>query len=166
VKLRKTARKWILIPHILFSAIMVGNMATFVILNITVLTTSDHFLATSCYKVMNILSDTSIKASTFGATVTGIILSVFTHYGLFNYWWIIVKEIVTILLIGINLWGMYAWTLEALENSIQGVAAQSVLANLDLFIGIVIEIISLVFLFVISKYKPWGKRKNYKKGVR
>ncbi|MEK5440722.1 hypothetical protein [Fredinandcohnia sp. FSL W7-1320] len=167
MKLTKTARKWILIPHILFSAIMVGNMATFVILNITVLTTSDPFLITSCYKIMNILSDTSIKASTIGATVTGIILSVGTHYGLFKYWWIIVKEILTVLLIGINLWGMYSWTLEALENIVEGgLETQSTLANLDLWTGIVLQSITLVFLFVISKFKPWGYQKKYNKGSR
>ena len=167
MKLTKTARKWILIPHILFSAIMVGNMATFVILNITVLTTSESSLIISCYKIMNILSDTSIKASTIGATVTGIILSVWTHYGLFKYWWIIIKEILTVLLIGINLWGMYSWTLEALENiDMEGAEVHSILANHDLWTGVVLQIISLVFIIVISKFKPWGSRKNFNKGSR
>jgi len=146
---------------------MVGNMTTFVILNITVISTTDLYLITSCYQIMNILSDTSIKASTIGATVTGIILSIWTHYGLFKYWWIIVKEILTVLLIGINLWGMYSWTLEAVENVEMGrLEAHSTLANLDLWTGIVLQIISLVFLFVISKFKPWGSRKNYNKGSR
>jgi hypothetical protein len=155
MKVTKTARKWVLILHILFSSIMLGNMVTFLILSITVATTNDLSLIRSCYTIMNILSDSSIRASTLGATITGILLSVLTHFGLFKYWWIIVKELLTILLIGLNLWGMYLLTLDAL----QGVGVGEYETNFILWTGIVLQIISLIFIFVISKFKPWGKRK-------
>jgi hypothetical protein len=155
MKVTKTARKWVLILHILFSSIMLGNMVTFLILSITVATTNDLSLIRSCYTIMNVLSDSSIRASTIGATITGILLSVLTHFGLFKYWWIIVKELLTILLIGLNLWGMYLLTLDAL----QGVGVGEYETNFILWTGIVLQIISLIFIFVISKFKPWGKRK-------
>lgn len=157
MQLTKGPRKFFVIAHILFSAIMVGNMATFLILSIIVVTSSDIGLIKSCYTVMNILSHTSIRASTIGATVTGIILAVFTHYGLFQYWWIMVKEALTIMLIGINILGMYTWTLAALHSD-----SLSTLANTKLYLwaGIFIQIMALVFMFIISKYKPWGKRKR------
>jgi hypothetical protein len=146
-------KKIILIAHILLSAIMVGNMATFLILSITTVTTKDPSIVKGSYTVMNILAHTSIRASTIGATVTGIILSVTSYYGLFTFWWVMVKEVLTVMLIGINLWGIYTWTLTGLETQ----------QSLALWFGIIIQLISLVFMFVISKYKPWGKRKVMKK---
>nr|WP_249316562.1 hypothetical protein [Bacillus sp. FJAT-50079] len=152
-----------LIIHILFSAIMFGNMVTFLILSITIATTEDSSLIVSCYKVMHILSNSSIKASTIGTTITGILLCIWTNWGLFKYNWIIVKEILTLLLIGLNVWGMYAWTLDALN----GVGAERLWgANLSLWTGIILQIVSLIFIFAISIFKPWGKRKIQKAPVK
>ena len=152
MKLSMTSRKVLLIIHVLFSAIMFGNMVTFFILSITAATTENVVLIESCYQIMHVLSQTSVKASTIGATLTGVLLSVLTKWGLFTYYWIIVKQGITLLLIGLNLWGMYAWTLKALNQF-------ALMAQMDLWIGIIIQIISLVFLFAISVFKPWGKRK-------
>jgi hypothetical protein len=62
---------------------------------------------------MHMLAKTSIRASTIGTVVTGILLSVWTNWGLFRCRWIIVKEILTILSIGLDVVGMYFWTLKA-----------------------------------------------------
>jgi uncharacterized membrane protein len=150
-----TSRKVLLIIHILFSAIMFGNMVTFLILSITAATTENIELVKSCYQIMHVLSHTTVKASTIGATLTGVLLSVLTKWGLFTYYWIIVKQGITLLLIGLNLWGMYAWTLKTL-NQFDQISIS--MAQTELWIGIIIQIISLILLFAISVFKPWGKR--------
>ncbi|WP_391119634.1 hypothetical protein [Psychrobacillus sp. L3] len=159
MKLSMTMRKVLLTIHILFSAIMFGNMVTFLILSITATTTENMVLVESCYQIMHVLSQTSVKASTIGATLTGILLSVLTKWGLFTYYWIIVKQGITLLLIGLNFWGMYAWVLKALNQFDQ---TSMSMAQADLWIGIIIQIISLIILFAISVFKPWGKRKTKK----
>src|SRR5690606_17219960 len=124
-------------------------------------------LITSCYQIMDILSHSSMRASTIGATATGIILSVWTHYGLLKYRWIIVKEILTLLLIWMNLWGMPTWTRRVLENiEMGGLEDQTTLVNLNIWIGIMLQVSMLIFIFVISRHKPWGKRKNDNKRSR
>ncbi|WLD91676.1 hypothetical protein [Alkalihalobacillus sp. AL-G] len=159
MQLSITPKRWLLIVHIIFAAIMLGNMVTFLILSITAAATENPGVAEACYQAMNVLSGTSVVASTIGATVTGIFLSVFTKWGLFNYYWIIAKEGLTLLAIGLNLWAMHAWTLEAIsltsttDNSLDIFVIQS-----KLFIGIIIQILSLVIMYVISVFKPWGKR--------
>lgn len=155
MKLSITNRKVLLIIHILFSAIMFGNMVTFLILSITVATTENMELVESCYQIMHVLSQTSVKASTIGATLTGVLLSVFTKWGLFTYYWIIVKQGITLLLIGFNLLGMYAWTLKA-WNHFEQISMS--MDQPELWIGIIIQIVSLILLFAISVFKPWGKR--------
>ena len=155
MKLSFTLRKVLLILHILFSSIMFGNMVTFMVLSITVATTNNQNLIDSCYTIMHVLSNSSIKASTIGTTITGILLSITTKWGLFKFNWIIVKEILTTFLIGFNLWGMHVWTLAALNGT--GTTILSI-PNFTLWMGIIIQLVSLIFIFAISKYKPWGKR--------
>jgi hypothetical protein len=129
------------------------------VLSIKIATTDNPILIESCYQIMHLLSSTSIKASTIGATLTGVLLSVLTKWGLFKYYWIIVKQVMTLLLIGINIWGMYSWTLNALNQFEQ----TSILTfHTNLWVGIIVQLTSLIFIFAISVFKPWGKRTTNK----
>ncbi|WP_404456341.1 hypothetical protein LG329_09245 [Virgibacillus necropolis] len=159
MKLSITPKRWLLIVHILFAAIMFGNMVTFLILSITVATTDDGKLIETSYQIMYLLSGTSIKASTIGATVSGVLLSVWTKWGLFKFYWIIAKQGLTVLLIGLNLWGMLTWTLQALTfTQMGGERTDIFLVQAELWTGIIIQLLSLVIMFAISVFKPWGRR--------
>ncbi|WP_099159207.1 hypothetical protein [Virgibacillus ndiopensis] len=157
MKLSITPRRWLITVHILFAAIMVGNMVTFLILSITVATTNDPQLMKSSYQIMHVLSKTSVKASTFGTIVTGILLSVLTKWGLFKFYWIIAKEALTIVPFVLNMWGMYYWTSDAIDM-IQ--KSNNPMLQTELWTGIIIQLISLVLMFVLSVFKPWGKRQT------
>lgn len=119
----------------------------------------------ACYISMHVLAETSVRASTIGALVTGILLSVLTQWGLFKYYWIIVKEGLTLLSIVLGPIGMYFWTLKAVTlTSAEGLSAlQDPVFSVNsgqLWIGITLQIISIVAMFVISVFKPWGQRKQ------
>jgi uncharacterized membrane protein len=156
-----TSKKWLLTLHILFGAIMFGNMVTFFILSITASVTENRQLVEACYQVMHLMSNTSVKASTFATTVTGICLSLWTKWGLFKYYWILVKEVLTFMLLGLNIWGMSAWTNRALVglNNAEITTNIAILQS-NLWIGIIIQLISLLLIFVLSVFKPWGRRPN------
>jgi uncharacterized membrane protein len=157
-KITLTQKRWLLILHILFSAIMLGNMVAFLIFSITIAASGDSSTTKACYHAMNILANTSVKASTIGATVTGILLSIWSKWGLFRYYWILVKEGLTLLSIGLNFWGMYRWTLEALTLKQENGTGEFFVVEAELWTGILLQIISLVIMYVISVFKPWGKR--------
>ncbi|BCU81931.1 hypothetical protein JIR001_17140 [Polycladomyces abyssicola] len=119
----------------------------------------------ACYTSMHMLAKTSVRASTIGTVVTGILLSVLTNWGLFRFRWIIVKELLTILSIGLGVVGMYFWTLKAASlTSTEGLNALQnptfTVNNFQLWIGIILQIISLAAMLVISIFKPWGPRKQ------
>lgn len=159
MKLSHKSKNWFLILHILFAAIMLGNMVAFLIFSITVAAANDKGVIHACYQAMNILANTSVRASTIGTTVTGILLSIWTKWGLFKFYWIIVKEGLTLILIGLNLWAMYAWTLQALTGMNTSGEMQGLpFVQAELWTGILFQIISLVLIYVISVFKPWGKR--------
>ncbi|MEF3308077.1 hypothetical protein PV433_04085 [Paenibacillus sp. GYB004] len=112
---------------------------------------------------MLVLAQSSVRASTIGTVVSGVLLSVLTHWGLLRYYWIIAKELLTVVAIGIGMVGIYVWSLQAADISgAEGMNAlhdPAFLANrLYLIAGIVCQIVSLAGMFVLSVYKPWGKR--------
>ncbi|MCY9694691.1 hypothetical protein [Paenibacillus alginolyticus] len=166
-KMTLTQRRWLLTIHLLFSAIMLGGAVVFLILSIIAANTSDEGALKACYTSMHVLAKTSIRASTIGTLVTGILLSVLTQWGLFKFYWIIAKEVLTVLSIVLGPIGMYLWTLKAVtlttEEGLNALQDPAFIVNNDqLWVGIFLQIISLVAMFTISVFKPWGSRKQKK----
>ena len=164
-KISMTQRKWLLSLHLLFSAIMLGTAVAFLILSIAAASTADEGILKACYRGMLILSRTSVRASTIGTIVTGILLSVWTQWGLFKYYWIIAKEALTVLSVLIGPFGMHLWSLRAVElTQAYGLGAlhdPAFAANRSqMMTGIALQIVSLAAMFVLSVFKPWGRRRK------
>ncbi|UFJ39418.1 hypothetical protein LOK74_15240 [Brevibacillus humidisoli] len=167
-KLSAPQRRWLLTLHLLFAAIMFGVAVVFLIFSITAANTDDESVLKACYTSMHVLAQTAVRASTIGTLVTGILLSVLTHWGLFNYYWIrrSVNPSLTSIVLGPI--GMYFWTLQAVTlTSSEGLnALQNPSFHVNsqqLWIGIILQILSLAAMFVISVFKPWGPRKQKKR---
>jgi hypothetical protein len=82
-----------------------------------------------------------------------------TQWGLFKFYWIIAKEGLTLLSIVQGPIGMYFWTLKAVTlTSAEGLNALHdpafTVNSGQLWMGIVLQIISLAAMFVISVFKP------------
>ncbi|MGG1659131.1 hypothetical protein [Brevibacillus sp. NRS-1366] len=152
-KLGMLQKKWLLLVHLLFSSIMLGGAVIFLVLSIVAANTTDASVFSACYTAMHVLSKTSVRASTIGTIVTGVLLSVWTHWGLFRYYWIIAKEWLTLVAIVLGPIGMFMWTLPARTLPPgEGLGA--------MWTGIILQIISLAAIFCLSVLKPWGKRKG------
>lgn len=167
-QLAVTPKRWLLCLHILFAAILFGTTVVFLVLSIAAAAADDVNVLKACYTSMHILAESSVRASTIGTVVTGILLSVWTKWGLFKFYWIIVKEILTIVSIGLGLVGIYLWTLEAFSiTAAEGINALQnpvfIQNRFQLFIGIILQIISLAAMIIISVFKPWGRRKQQDK---
>ncbi|MEC0174909.1 DUF2269 family protein [Paenibacillus favisporus] len=164
-KMTVKQRKWLLTLHLLFSAVMLGTAVIFLFLSITAAVTEDEGVFRACYSIMHMLSEKTVRVSTIATLVTGIMLSVWTPWGLFKYYWIIVKEILTLLLVILGPVGMYFWTLQAVQY-VSEPGMQAILSpdftvnNAQLWTGIILQIVSLAGLFIISVFKPWGARRD------
>ena len=164
-KLTLTQRRVLLLLHILFAAIMLGGQVAFIILGLTATVTQDAATLKACYTAMHLLADSSVRASTIGTTITGIMLSVMTPWGLFRYYWIIAKEALTVLAIVIGFVGLYEWTLKGLQLADSVSYASStwgepafVVNHVWLLIGIALQTISIIVMYILSVWKPGGKR--------
>ncbi|NBD24183.1 hypothetical protein [Paenibacillus glycinis] len=163
-KINLRQRRVLLLLHLIFASIMLGGQATFIILALTASTTDSAATLHICYYVMHLLADSSVRASTIGTTVTGILLSVLTSWGLFRYYWLIAKEALTLLTIVIGFVGLYEWTLRGVRRSASPAlnpwAEPGFTVNHTwLWIGILLQTISLVLMFILSVWKPGGKVK-------
>ncbi|WP_312115688.1 hypothetical protein [Brevibacillus reuszeri] len=164
-KLSLNQKKWLLLAHLLFSSIMLGGAVIFLVLSIVAATTTDAGIIAASYRVMHVLSTTSVRASTIGTIVTGVLLSVWTHWGLFRYYWLIAKEVLTVFAIALGPIGMYVWTLPGssavMSDGLGAMQNPSILVNsVQLWTGIILQVLSLAAIFLLSVFKPWGKRKS------
>ncbi len=99
--------------------------------------------------------------------ITGLLLSVLTQWGLFRFYWIIIKEIISVLciVVGVIISG---WNDEALSLTVlrgfQVFHNPLYLTDRTLmFLGISFQLLSLSAVIVISVFKPWGQRKRSEK---
>ncbi len=164
-KLNVAQRRWLLVLHLVFSGIMLGGAVIFLVLSIVAASTSDEGVLKACYTAMHVLAASSVRASAIGTAVTGILLSILTQWGLFRFYWIIVKEVLTLAAILVGPVGMYFWTLKAMTlTTAQGFGAFHDPAfsvnSAQMWTGIILQVISLAAMFVISVFKPWGQRKK------
>ncbi|WP_026702757.1 hypothetical protein [Salibacterium aidingense] len=163
MKLSITPRRWLLSLHLLFVAILFGTMVVFLVLSITAAATQDETILKGAYTSMYVLATSSVRASAIGSVVTGVLLSVWTRWGLFRFYWIIFKEILTVASIGLAFIGMSVWTIQTFSiASAEGLHALDspvfITNRLQLFIGIILQIGSLGAMIVVSVFKPWGRR--------
>lgn len=164
-KITMRQKKLLLTLHICFSGIMLGGSVAFFIFSLTAASTCKQGVLEACYTAMHLLADTSMRASTIGTVVTGVLLSVLTHWGLLRYYWIIAKEALTLVTIGLGVVGMYVWSLRGLTIvTAEGAGALHdaafVVNGRYMMVGIVLQLLSLIALMALSVFKPWGKRKS------
>jgi hypothetical protein len=153
-----TQKKWWLSAHILFSAIWFGVTVTFLILSISVLMTNDSQVIKAYYTSMLQLEQTAGRASLIGTVITGVILSLFTKWGLFKFYWIITKEILSLICLAIGFIFIFYWTINGIQLSEESIGDHFIANHYQLMIWIIIQVVLLAILFILSVFKPWGKR--------
>ncbi|SFC66929.1 hypothetical protein SAMN05443252_105174 [Bacillus sp. OV322] len=151
-------KKWWLSAHILFSSIWLGVTVTYLILCISVLMTNDAQVINAYYTSMLQLEQTAGRVSLVGTVITGLLLSILTKWGLFRFYWIITKEIITLICLILGFIFIYTWTLNGIHLLEPLINDSFIMNHYQLMIWIIIQVILLAILFIISVFKPWGKR--------
>jgi hypothetical protein len=150
--------KFVFTSHITFSIGWLGAVAVFLALAITGLTSQNFQLARSAYLAMELSGWYIIVPFCFASLFTGIVQALGTKWGLFRYYWIVVKLFLTITVTILLLLHMQP------ISYLAGIAADTSIASIKdsrLQIQLVADagaaIIILLITTTISVYKPWGK---------
>lgn len=152
-----------LVLHIVFVVIYFGGLLGSLLLAWTTHFTTDRALIAAAHTFIPYCDHFMIIPGAFGCLITGIWLSVRTQWGLTKHYWVFAKWVgnMAIIFFGGSL--MRIWISRTLQTSLD--PAVLPLQNpayleyrLWLTSGLVFSLGVLLFLVVISYFKPWGKR--------
>jgi hypothetical protein len=151
-------RKFLLTLHIVASVGWIGAVAVFLALAVTGLLSSDSQIVGASYIAMDMTYRMVVVSLGLVSLATGVVSSLGTDWGLFRYYWIVVKLLVTapaivLMLVHVQPVGYLA-----------GLASTTTLLSADLG-GLRIQLVAyaagaLLVLLVttaLSTYKPRGK---------
>lgn len=116
---------------------------------------------------MEVIDENLLKYPALLSLITGLLLSLWTQWGVVKHYWVFLKLVLTILTILIGIFFLNRWTAglgEIIEN--MGFAALQDEQFRSTWISIVVtssfNLLCLAFMTFITYLKPFGKMKNRK----
>jgi len=155
--MKPSLRKLSLTAHITFSVGWLGSVAAYLGLAIVGLTSHDAQTVRASYLSMEVIGRTVIVPFSLATLLVGLVESLGTQWGLFRYWWVSVKFLLTT--------GATIILLRHMESVIRmsALARDAILAATDFRaqrIQLVVHagggLLVLLAATVLSVYKPWG----------
>ncbi|WEX78986.1 hypothetical protein PYH37_003958 [Sinorhizobium numidicum] len=150
-------RKFILVVHIISSVSSLGAVACFLALGLIGLGSADAQTARSPYVAMDAVARLVIVPLVFASFLTGLVQALGTTWGLFRYYWVLAKFLLTLLTAIVLLLQMDGITYVA------AAAVEAALSNVDLLDlrhSLVVHaaggLVVLLLTTVLSVYKPRG----------
>ena len=153
-------RKFMITAHITFSVGWIGAVAAFLVLSIAGVTSRNPDIVRSCYVSMDLISRFAIIPMCFAALATGILEALATPWGLFRYYWVVTKLLLT--LVATFLLLMHENVIARAARLVSGAVATQLFATefvplkIELVRKSALAIVLLLGITVLGIYKPWG----------
>lgn len=157
--------KLLLTTHVTFSVSWFGAVAVFLALSITGFTSQNPQIVRAMYIAMGLSTWFVILPACIGALLSGLVQSLSTPWGLFRYYWIAVKLILTILSTLVLLLHMQPISYLAEVASTTSLSDTDLRAlRIQLIADAAAALFVLLIIITVSIYKPWGKIQYSKEG--
>ena len=149
-------RKFALTIHVTSSIGWFGAVAVFLALSIAGMTSSDAQLVRAAYLVMGVTTWFVIVPLALVSGLSGVVSSLGTRWGLFRYYWVLVKLVITVLATIVLL--IHTQPIDLLT----GIAAKTTVSaypyalQLQMVVASSAALVALLVLTVLSVYKPRG----------
>ncbi|CAM5780763.1 MULTISPECIES: hypothetical protein [Brevibacillus] len=163
-KLSIRKKQLIIIIHVLSVVCWLGGAMVMLLLGMYMLKAENGEQLYYTLDNMHLVDVVFIRYTAVVALLTGIVLSVWTNWGLFKHYWILIKLILTVSLIGFGIGYMADWLSQIVRIAEQerflalGDAA-FLNTSYSLIGGAIANIVSLIFMTAITYFKPFGKIK-------
>lgn len=89
-------RKAALTIHIVASLGWLGAVATFIVLDVATVVSTDVAILRACYIGMDLMTRWAIVPLALAAFASGVLMSLGTKWGLFQHWWVVVTLALTV----------------------------------------------------------------------
>lgn len=151
-------RKLALAAHVTSAVGWLGAVVAYLALAVSGLTSPDAQTVRAAYLSMELVGWCVIVPFALAALLTGLVQSLGTEWGLFRYYWVLAKFLLTVGAVTVLL--LHMPTL----SRVAGVAAETTLAGPDLReprVQLVVHagggLLVLLSATVLSVFKPWGR---------
>ena len=154
-------RKLTITAHVTFSVGWLGAVAAFLVLSIAGLTSHDAEVVRGAYLSMDLMTRFVIIPMCFAALATGLLQALGTPWGLFRYYWIVMKFGLAIFATIALLIHEFAVMAEAAKR-VSGAAAETLFSpdlgplKTELVLAPSLAILLLLVVTTLGVYKPWG----------
>ena len=154
-------RKLTITAHVAFSVGWLGAVAAFLVLSIAGLTSHDAEVVRGAYLSMDLISRFIIIPMCFAALATGLLQALGTPWGLFRYYWIVLKFGLAIFATFALLMHQFGAMAEAAKR-VSGSAAETLFSadfgplKTELVRAPSLAIVLLLVVTTLGVCKPWG----------
>ena len=145
-------RKLALTVHVGTSVAFPGAVGCFLALAAVGLMSNDIATARAAYAAMDLITSTVVVPLCLAALVTGLISSLGTAWGLFRYWWIVLKLVGTLastIILIVHLRPIGVMAIAATPTQLAG-------TQLQLLLAAGAALAALALFLALSIYKPRG----------
>ena len=153
-------KKFTLSVHITFSVAWFGAIAGFLVLAIAGLVSTNSQTIRSSYIAMELVGWYAIVPFCLAALVTGLIQSYISPWGLFRYYWVTVKFILTIastIILFVHMKPISYVASIAMKSTVNQIDLRKL--RIQLLADAGAAMLVLLIIIALSVYKPWGKIK-------
>jgi len=154
-------RKLTITAHVAFSVGWLGAVAAFLVLSIAGLASRDAEVVRGAYLSMDLISRFVIIPMCLAALATGLLQALGTPWGLFRYYWIVIKFGLAIFATMALLIHQFA-VMAVAAKRVSGAAAETLFSaefgplKTELVRAPSLSIVLLLVVTTLGVYKPWG----------
>ncbi len=162
-RLTPTARKWLLVTHIVVSVGWLGLNVGNLTLAITGLSTDDPTTQHAVFQAMYVVGGTLLIPVSLLAFASGVSLALLTHWGLFRYRWVIVKfslTLIAVVLLPLSLLPGLRELSELMSATPADELADLGASGPQILAAGLVSTTMYVTNAVLSVLKPWGRTKR------
>jgi uncharacterized membrane protein len=168
MKLNVKQRNWLLSLHIAFGGLWFGTALCSIALILSFRSLDSSSALHGINLARNLLGELVIVPSAILSVITGALLCAFTNWGFFKQYWVMVKQVATLILIVVGSIWLGPWTKEmtAISGAVPSQALQDsqyLALQENVAIGGALQTVALLSIIVISTVKPWSRRNTDRK---
>ncbi|WP_413758195.1 DUF2269 family protein [Streptomyces sp. MMBL 11-3] len=153
MKLNRPARRAHLVVHVAASACWLGLTLGLLALGITATTTGSAVVVEASVRAMKTFADWLLLPLAFLTLLSGLVLSLGTHWGLARHRWVYTKFWLTLATVTATVLALRP----AVGSAAAAVSAGEALPDAsDVLFGPIVSLTAYLFMTAISVLKPWG----------
>ncbi|WP_269855426.1 DUF2269 domain-containing protein [Streptomyces sp. RPT161] len=158
MNLTRRTRRAVLVLHVTVSVGWLGLTAALLALGIAGAGSRDPATAAAAYPAMRILADWLVTPVSLLTLVSGLVLSLGTHWGLARHRWVLTKFWLTLAATAASILALRTVIGQAADAAVAGLPVPA--GGRDLVIAPSVALALYVFITAISVTKPWGRTRR------